>query len=233
MSEEMMGIPELAIYLQRDAREVLKMASRGYIPGQKVSGEWRFHPVEINYWIENQMPDYTEKELAALEVGGNVTQDPNLPLISQILTEATVAVPLKGSTKSSILKELVDLAEQSWHVYDPEALLNSVRQREDMESTALPGGVALPHPHRPLAKALGDDVIAFGRTLSAVPFGGKGSGLTDLFFLICCRDHRLHLRVMARLSRLFLQPNFLEDLRNQTTPAEVCAFLLNSEQDLK
>jgi PTS system nitrogen regulatory IIA component len=232
MSDEVMGIQELAVYLQRDAREVMKMASRGHIPGQKVSGEWRFHAVEINHWLENQMHGYTEQELAALETGGKPVKENHQPILSQLISEATISVPLKGSTKKSLLKELVEVAEQSWQLYDPEAILEAVRQREDMASTYLAGGVALPHPHRPLTKALGDDVLAFGRTHCPIPFGGPGGGMTDLFFLVLCRDYRIHLRVMARLSRLFLRPRFLDELRQQAGPAEVHELIRSSEEDL-
>jgi PTS system nitrogen regulatory IIA component len=46
-----------------------------------------------------------------------------------------------------------------------------------------------------------------------MPFGAAKNGLTDLFFLVCCRDQKTHLRVLARLSRLFLRPEFLDQLR--------------------
>src|SRR5262245_66685777 len=93
MGNETMGLQELATYLQRDAREVSKWASRGYLPGQKVSGEWRFHRAEINQWLENRLPDYTEQELVALEKGGNARQAEE-PLLAAFLSEATTAVPL-------------------------------------------------------------------------------------------------------------------------------------------
>src|SRR5262245_57334681 len=121
MGNETMGLQELATYLQRDAREVSKWASRGYLPGQKVSGEWRFHRAEINQWLETQMPGYSEQELAALEQGGSPRSDEE-PLLSVYLSEATTAVPLRAQTRKSVLKELVALAEQSWQVYDPAAL---------------------------------------------------------------------------------------------------------------
>jgi len=131
MGNEMMGLDELAVYLQRDAREVRKMASRGHLPGQRVSGEWRFNKTEINHWIETQLHGYTEQELSALETAGSLSHQtvPEQSLISSMLSEATVAVPLKAGTKSSVLKELVQLAEESWQVYDPEAILEALRQR--------------------------------------------------------------------------------------------------------
>jgi PTS system nitrogen regulatory IIA component len=227
----MMDLDQLAIYLQRDAREVSRMASRGYLPGHKISGEWRFHPAEINHWIETQMHAYTEQELSALEKGSE--RDPEQqPLLSVLLTESTTAVPFRASTRASVLKELVRLAEQSWQVYDPEAILEAIKQREEMGSTALDSGVAIPHPRRPLPKALGDHVVAYGRTIGGIPFGAPHGGLTDIFFLICCCDDRTQLRVLARLSRLMLRPGFVEELRAAESAAETLQVIEAAEQEL-
>src|SRR5947209_20526332 len=111
MGNDTMGLQELATYLQRDAREVSKWASRGYLPGQKRSGEWRFHRAEINHWIETRLAGYTEQELVALEKGSNAQQAEE-PLLSEFLSEATTAVPLQAGTRPSVLRELVALAEQ-------------------------------------------------------------------------------------------------------------------------
>src|SRR5262245_28035361 len=210
MDQEVMDLDQLAAYLQRDAREVSKMASRGHLPGQKVGGEWRFTSAEINYWLSTQIPSYTEDELSRLEAGaGRHRQLDQQLLVSNFLGEATIGLDVAASTKSSILRELVNLAEQSWQVYDPEALLEAIKQREEMSSTAMENGVALPHPRRPNPNILGDSVIAFARTSTGIPFGGPRGVLSDLFFLVCCRDHPTHLAVLARLSRLLLLPNLL------------------------
>ncbi len=231
MGSEVMGVEELATYLQRDAREVAKMASRGHLPGRKVGGEWRFTRVEINHWIESQMHAYTEQQLTALETGGGPDLD-HEPLVSALLSEACVAVPLTASTKASVLRELVNLAELSWQVYDADALLAALRQREEWGSTALANGVAIPHPHRPLPNALGEAIIAFGRTSSPVPFGAGRDGMTDLFFLVCCRDDRTHLRVLARLSRLLLRPGFVEELRAAENSADTYELIAKEEREL-
>jgi PTS system nitrogen regulatory IIA component len=231
MSQEMMTIEQLASFLRRDQREVQKWASRGYLPVHKVSGEYRFHPVEINHWLETQMHAYTEQELSNLEHGagrGEMQQ----PLISSLVSEANIATPLPANTKASVLKELVKLAEASWQVYDPDAVLEAVRQREDMGTTALESGVAVPHPHRPLPQLLGESIIAIGRTASPIPFGAPRGGLTDLFFLICCRDDRTHLRVLARLSRLLLREGFPDELRAAESPAALYQAIESAERDL-
>jgi nitrogen PTS system EIIA component len=232
MGNEVMDLEKLATYLHRDARELLKLASRGYIPGHRVGGQWRFHRIEINHWIETQMHAYTEEELTALESGGRPDAESEL-LLSAMLPEACASVPLPATTRSSVLRELVRAAEQSWNVYDPDAVLAAIRQREELASTALGSGVAIPHPHRPLsASVLGDHVLAFGRTASPIPFGADRGGLTDLFFLVCCRDDRTHLKTLARLSRLLLRPDFLDDLRAAESGPEAWEVIAAAERDL-
>jgi PTS system nitrogen regulatory IIA component len=232
MGNELMTVDQLAAYLHRDAREVGKLASRGQLPGHKVSGQWRFALAEINNWLETQMPSLTEAQLLTLETAGGARQGNSELLLPERLAEASVAVPLRASTRASVLKELVVLAEQSWHVYDPDAVLEAVRAREELGSTALPSGVAIPHPRRPLPAILGESVIAYGRTLSGIPFGAPRGELTDIFFLVCCREDATHLRVLARLTRLLMREGFLDALRQAETPAESRQLILDAEQQL-
>ena len=228
-----MDLEQLAAYLQRDVREVSKLANRGYLPGQKVGGQWRFASTEINHWIETQMHAFTEQELEAIERRGGATCVAAEPLVTSMISESTIAVPLPASTRASVLKELVKLAEQSWQIYDPDALLAAIKHREDLGSTALAEGVAIPHPHRPLSpKAQEDSVIAFGRTARGIPFGAPDGGLTDLFFLVSCRGADTHLRVLARLSRMMLRPGFLDELRAAETVSETMQLLERTERDL-
>jgi nitrogen PTS system EIIA component len=223
----------LATYLQRDVREVSKMANRGHLPGQKVGGQWRFASSEINYWLETQLPAYSEQELTALEQRAGSSVAAGDLLISTLLSEATIAVPLPARTRTSVLRELVTLAEQSWQVYDPAALLHAITQREELGSTALHSGVAVPHPHRPVSdRVQGESIIAYGRIPGGVPFGAPNGTLTEFFFLVSCVDTRTHLQVLARLSRLILRPGLLDALRTAENAHDSFQILRHAEQAL-
>jgi PTS system nitrogen regulatory IIA component len=206
MSHDWYSLEELARQLGRDRREIEKLVNRGRIPGRKVAGEWQFHPTEITHWLEQEMREYTDRELAVLEQthrSGEVN-DPHP--VAALLRVETVQVPLEARTKRSVLESLVELAGRTWEVWQPATLLSAIQERETVLSTAFENGVAIPD-------ALGQSVIAFGRTLSGIAFGAPNRGLTDLFFLVVCRDSRTHLHVLARLGRMLQNPQFLERLR--------------------
>lgn len=231
MGNDTMDLTQLAAYLQRDRRELTKLADRGNIPGRKVGGEWRFAKAEIHHWISTRLHEYDDQQLTSLESTARPPAKRGEVVISNILSEACMAVPLRAGTKGSVLRELVVLAEQSWQVYDPAAILAAVQDREEMQTTAMPGGVAIPHIHRPMSGALGETVLAYGRTTCGIPFGAE-MGLTDIFFLVLSHDDQSHLRVLARLSRLILRPGFLDSLRGAETSADTWRVIDAAEREL-
>lgn len=213
MAHEFLTLEDLAVRLGRDRREVEKLVQRGRIPGHKVEGDWRFHPAEVTYWLEQELRGYSNDELANLENSQGATEgDVDLP-VSSLLKPDTVQVPLEARTKRSVLETLLELAGRTWQVWEPAALLQAVLEREAVFSTAFENGIAIPHPRNAMPNALGESVVAFGRTANGIPFGGPRRTLTDMFFLVLCRDSRTHLRVLARLGRLLQQPGFVDALR--------------------
>jgi len=213
MADEQLTLSELATYLGRDQRDLQKLAERGRMPGRRVGGDWQFHTSEIDQWLESQMLDYSDSELDAVVRSHTSSEvDAAVPVTSLIQIE-TVAIPLEGRTKRSVLEHLVEVAGRTWKIWEPAVVLNAILEREEMMSTALDNGVALPHPRLPLPDAVGEPVVAFGRLSSGIPFGAANNSLTDLLFLIVCKDSKTHLQVLARLSRMLQQPTFIDDLR--------------------
>jgi PTS system nitrogen regulatory IIA component len=92
-------------------------------------------------------------------------------------------------------------------------MMDAVMDREVLHPTALDNGVAMLHPRRPQASILGAPMIALGISSQPLPFGNQSGHLTDVFFLICSTDDRVHLQVLTKLSRLLSATDFLEDLR--------------------
>ncbi|QDT64395.1 PTS sugar transporter subunit IIA [Calycomorphotria hydatis] len=224
MQQELLSLEDLAQRLGRDKRELEKLASRGRIPGRKRNDAWVFSQREITQWLEQELREYSDAQLQNVEVSNRTAELTFECPITSLLTLETIEVPLEGRTKRSVLETLMEVAGRTYQIWEPAKLLSAVHEREDVLSTGFAGGVAIPHPRNSMPDAMGESVIAYGRTPKGIPFGAPDGQLTDLFFLVLCRDSRSHLQVLARLARMLQLPEFLDELRaaeDSTTSLEV------------
>jgi PTS system nitrogen regulatory IIA component len=232
MSREFMTLDELVQLLGRDRRLVEKLVQRGVIPGRRIGGEWRFNDIEITHWLERDLRELDDEGLAQLEQSQRSTELDSQSPIQVLLSPETCEVPLDAGTKPSVLQALIELAGRTWHVWDPAAILKAVKDREDVMSTAFENGVAIPHPRNPLPDALGQSVIAFGRTSQGIPFGAPRRVLTDLFFLVLARDAATHLQILARLGRILQREGFVDQLRTAESGQEAYRMLVEADSQI-
>lgn len=224
-----MSLDELARHIGMDVREVRRLADRGTLPGQQVGGEWRFHRAQLLEWLQREMHSLDPADIQNLERAMSDQQDE--VMIGPLIPTEGVELSLPARSKSSVLRELVNLADRTNLLYDPAALLAALQQREEMCPTALPGGIAFPHPRRPLPEATGEPLLCLARIPAGIPFGGPDGRLTDLFVLVCCHDERQHLRTLARLS-LLLSTDLPEQLRSAESPADAIDAIQSCEKKL-
>lgn len=232
MSHEVFSLEELAQHLGRDRREIEKLANRGRIPGRKVSGSWQFHQAEITRWLEKEMREYTPTELRNVEISQQSEEVCTSLPVSSIIHPETVQVPLEARTKRSVLESLVEVAGGTYQVWSPSDILEAVQQREELFATAYPGGIAIPHPRNPLPDAHGESILAFGRTFSGIPFGGAHGALTDIFFLVLCRDSKSHLAILARLGRMLQADGFIDELREQDDAMSTYELICRTDEQI-
>ena len=235
MSYEDFDVESLARYLHLAPAQVQRMVDRGKLPGRRIAGAWRFSPADIHHWLEDRIGVSDEAELA--EVEGTLQRTEGVaaePLSSlvDLLPDEAIAVPLAARTRGSVISAMVELAARTGWLWDTDQMADAVRLRESLHPTALDSGVALLHPRRPLATILAQPFLAFGRTSQGMPFGHPHGTLTDLFFLICSTDDRTHLRVLARLSRILANAEFLSALRDAATPRDVRDAIRHFENEL-
>jgi len=229
MEAETLDLPELARYLNRDVRDLEKLASKGQLPGRRVGGRWTVRRAEVHNWLERGVPDLDERQLVEMESALSPSANEDL-VVAPLLSLDRISIELNGRTAPGVLRDLVDLANADWQVYDPDAVYAAVREREMSATTAMAGGIAVPHPKRRMQEALADSLIAFGRAPGGIPFGDPRGELTDLFFLVLAKDDVIHLRVLARLARLFLREGFLEQLRLAQSPNDVLDAVVEAER---
>ena len=234
MPHSQMDIQELAAYIGMDSRQAEKLALRGQIPCQKVGGSLRFNRAEINDWLQQQMGSMERSSLDNMDAGITTHRQvkPEDDLITPMLRPRAITTNLPARTKNSVLRELVALAQETDLLFDGDALLEALIKREELCSTAMEAGIAIPHPRRPLPYAVADSLLVIASTSNGIGFGAPDGGLSDLFFMTCSQDDRHHLHVLARLCRMLHDSKLAQNIRQAQSPQEIIQLMQDREQQI-
>ncbi|MEM9065154.1 MAG: PTS sugar transporter subunit IIA [Planctomycetota bacterium] len=148
--------------------------------------------------------------------------------LTEIITPASIRVPLEATDKRGVIDELVDLLANEGKVTDSEALKEAVWVREQTRTTGIGHGLAIPH-----GKSSGVDslAMAIGRPAQPMDFEAIDAQPVKLIVLLASPPDRTsdHIQALARVSRLIT----VEDFRNRiysTESAEELFELLNASE---
>jgi len=125
--------------------------------------------------------------------------------LRELFTTDTVKLDLESETKDDILKEMVSLLS-----VDAEAervLFKTIARRENLGSTGIGNGIAIPHCRSLLVSELH---IAYGRKPSGVDFDAIDRDLVYHFFVIVApplETSNHYLPVLGRVAQFAREPN--------------------------
>jgi mannitol/fructose-specific phosphotransferase system IIA component (Ntr-type) len=151
--------------------------------------------------------------------------------VSDCLSLAGIDLNLKSADRDSVLGELVNHIPQL--AGEPAArrtLLRALHEREQLCSTGIGDGIALPHARNALVGLVDEPIIVFGRRLEGIPYAAVDRAPARLFFLLIAPTVTQHLAILARLSRLLRDPKLRQDLLAAETPQQVIDLLAEAEQ---
>ncbi len=139
--------------------------------------------------------------------------------ILDFLPREAILGDLQSQDKKGVIEELAAPVSESAGT-SHEKIVRVLLERERLGSTGIGNGIGIPHGK---SKDLQDLVIGFGRSRKGVDFESMDGRPTHLFFLIITPDNStsLHLKVLARISRLLKSETFKEGLMNAADSGEI------------
>jgi fructose-specific phosphotransferase system IIA component len=153
--------------------------------------------------------------------------------ISDILTPETVELNLTSTQKNDVLRELVEkIPDLKNRPEDQDKLYHALLEREQLHSTGIGDGVALPHARSAIVGIVDKPVIVFGRHNEGINFGSIDGEPAKLFFLIVAPNVTQHLHILARLSRILRQTDITRNLLNASTPEKVISIIREVENKI-
>ena len=131
--------------------------------------------------------------------------------ITSVLLEDSLIPDLRAKDKESVIRELSEAMGQSTDSINPDQLVHVLLEREKLGSTGIGSGVAIPHGKLP---ELENIIAGFGRSVEGIDFDSQDGDPTHLFFVLVAPENSagLHLKALAKLSRLLKNPQFRQKL---------------------
>ncbi|MGH7965723.1 MAG: PTS sugar transporter subunit IIA [Candidatus Binatia bacterium] len=150
--------------------------------------------------------------------------------VVDILTEELIVAQLRSLTKTDVLRELASHLAARYPEIKAEQLTIVLLDRERLGTTAIGEGIAIPHGKLPGLKKV---VAVFGRSRSGIDCHSLDGAPTKLFFLLVAPEDSagVHLKALARVSRLLKDKAFRERLLHSDSQAEL--YRVICEEDAK
>jgi nitrogen PTS system EIIA component len=140
--------------------------------------------------------------------------------ILDFLREDGIICPLEAGSKNEVLEELVEPIAKANPLVDKGRLLKTLLERENLGSTGIGGGIAIPH-----GKLDGLDclVASFGKSAKGINFHSMDDKPAYIFFLLVAPKNSAadHLKALARISRLLKDPLLLNAIQKADTAEEI------------
>lgn len=139
--------------------------------------------------------------------------------ITELLTEEGIELEVSVNSKEEAIDLLVDLHKKAGNISDREQFKRAILKREQSGSTAVGGGIAVPH-------AKDAAVVKAGLTVITVPRGvdyDSGDGQpAKLIFMIAAPQSGgdVHLEVLSGLMALLMDQSFCSSLINARSKKE-------------
>ena len=149
--------------------------------------------------------------------------------ILDVLNTDAINVNLKAKDKKGVLDELVaPVAENSGA--DHEKLVKVLMERERLGSTGIGGGIGIPHGK---LKNLENLILGFGLSRQGVDFESMDGRPTHIFFLLLTPESSagMHLKLLARISRLLKNDGLKERLMQAGTAQDVIDIIKEEDED--
>jgi PTS system nitrogen regulatory IIA component len=148
--------------------------------------------------------------------------------ILDILNKDCIIPELLSRTKKEVLEELTGALLNCKASLNKEALVEVLLERERLGSTGIGDGIAIPHGK---IKDLDELILSFGRSTKGIEFDSMDGRPTHLFFLLIAPENSagIHLRALAKISRLLKSAHFRKRLLEAGTVEEL--FLVIQEED--
>ena len=204
------------------------MAVQGEIECKERGGSFVFLQEVVDFWCS--------KHVIEDDKGKRKRRNRKVPakLLSDLCPKECVCCNLPGTSRASIIDALTELADQSGFLYNPDDFRDAIAKREDLGTTNLGKGIAIPHTLVRGEGFFSDSFICLARLAQPSYFNSAPDGsITELLILSCCLDSDEHLNILMQISDICRLTHFMDDVRAAENDDELFEALVKAEVEVE
>ena len=150
--------------------------------------------------------------------------------LSEIIGEGNIVAELKAKDKKGALGELADAIAKQEPSIDRETLVKVLVERENLGTTGIGDGVAIPHEK---IGGIKHPMLSFGRSKEGLDFDALDGLPVFLFFLLVAPEDssEIHLQVLARIAKIFKNNAFRKKLIEAADRKEIYQMIMQTDEE--
>ncbi len=216
MDDDILTIEEVARYLRVSERTVYDWAQKGEIPSGKIGTVWRFKKSEIERWVNERLSSNRPASVFS------VVQIQNILSPDRILF-------LNYAKKRDALVALAENLAGAPQIKSRQELVAEILRREELMSTAIGRGIAIPHVR---LSSVTDLVVSVGVSqCDIIDFQSLDDMPVRLLFMIAAayNQHAYYLQTLSFFSSKLKNGELRNHLMAAKNPQEVYSLLISQD----
>lgn len=187
-------VKDIARLLSVSEKTIYRWISQGQLPAYQVHEQYRFNRAEILEWATSRKIPVSPEIFAEPETSGV-----SMPSLVEALENGGVNYRVVGADKLAVLKNVVQLLQLPEEV-DREFLFRVLVAREDLSSTGIGDGIAIPHVRNPVVLHISRPMVTLYFLEHPVDFGAIDGQPVYALFMLISPTVRAHLHLISRLA---------------------------------
>jgi len=202
-------VRDAAKLLDVSQKTIYRWISDRQLPARRIGDQYRLSRSELLDWVSSNRVD------ASLELFTHPDEESGrLPTLEGALASGGILYRVEGTTRDEVLRSAVAAPHLPEGV-NGDFVYEMLRSREQLASTAVGGGIALPHPRHPLVLHVAEPTITLCFLEEPVDFGAPDGQPVHALFLLLSPNVKAHLHLLGLVAFGLRQASFAEALNQQ------------------
>jgi nitrogen PTS system EIIA component len=226
MNSMQLTIQDVARLFSVSEKTVFNWLDAQSLPGYQVDGQYRFNRAELINWAManhiNVSPDiFKESESAGVQTVN----------LCEAIKTGGIYYRVKVKDKNSALRSIVELMHLPAEM-DREFLFNVLLEREEIASTGIGDGIAIPHVRNPIMLQVPKPIVSLCFLDEPIDFKAIDRQPVFCLFTIISPNIRAHLQLLSRLSYTLRDEDMKNAIKTQAPREEILSHIARIEIEL-